>query len=114
YYELIPVHYLVADRHGKAFVWEVSKGRNQEHIFEARGKPLITTIVSLHRHLDGKELPTAKLPKAVCPRYCAVAERIATETGKLTVEFVKEAQKLADAIGPVTRDRPPGRTLWPR
>jgi hypothetical protein len=111
YYEFIPCHYLVADRHGKAFVWEFSKGRNQEHIFESPGKPLITTNFSLHRHLDGKEVPNAKLPKSVCPRYCALAERIAGEKEKLTVAFVKQTQKLADATQS-GKGRPPGRTLW--
>jgi hypothetical protein len=111
YYEFIPVHYLVADRHGKAFVWEFSKGRNQEHIFESPGKPLITTNFSLHRHLDGKELPNTKLSKEVCPRYCVLAEKVAAEKGKLTVEFVKQTQKLADATRP-GNGRPPGRTLW--
>jgi hypothetical protein len=113
YYEFIPCHYLIADRNGKAFVWEFSKGRNQEHIFEFPGKPLITTNFSLHRHLDGKDVPNWKLSKDVCPRYCSIAERIAAEKGRLTPEFVKETQKLADATRPPPPGRAPGRTLWP-
>src|SRR5262245_12945740 len=49
YYELVSVHYLVADRHGKAFVWEYSHAHNREYIIENPGKPLITTNFSLHR-----------------------------------------------------------------
>jgi hypothetical protein len=113
YYEFLPVHYLVADRHGKAFVWEFSRGRNREHVFAAApGEPLVTTNFSLHRHLDGTALPNAKLPKDVCPRYCALAERIAAHEGKFTADFVKQTQKLADATRPGTRGGPPGRTLW--
>ena len=30
-YSFNPVHYLVADRHGKGFVWEYSQHRNREY-----------------------------------------------------------------------------------
>jgi hypothetical protein len=33
-YSFNPVHYLVADRHGKGFVWEYSQHRNREYIIE--------------------------------------------------------------------------------
>ena len=81
-----PGHYLIADRHGKAFVWEHSHVSNREHIIENPGKPLITTNFSLHRHLEGKGPPSAKAAKGVCPRYCALAERIAAEGDKVTVD----------------------------
>src|SRR5262245_40563715 len=112
FYEFIPCHYVVADRHGKSFVWEFSKNRNQEHFFETPGKPLVVTNFSLHRHLDGKDVPNGKLSKDVCPRYCLVAERIAAETGKLTVDWVKATQQLVDNTRPAPPGRAPGRTLW--
>jgi hypothetical protein len=114
YYEAIPVHYLVADRHGKAFVWEYSHTRNREHIIEDPGKPLITTNFSLHRHLEGKGPPSAKAAKDVCPRYCALAERIAGQSGKLTVGFIKESHRAVDMVRPAPKGgaRAPVRTLW--
>jgi hypothetical protein len=114
YYEAIPVHYLIADRHGKAFVWEYSHTRNREHIIEDPGKPLITTNFSLHRHLEGKRPPSARAAKGVCARYCALAERLAGQPGKLTVEFIKESQKAVDAVRPAPKAGPraPVRTLW--
>jgi hypothetical protein len=114
YYEAIPVHYLIADRHGKAFVWEHSHTRNREHIIEDPGKPLITTNFSLHRHLEGKRPPSAKAAKGVCARYCALAERLAGRSGKLTVEFIKESQRAVDAVRPAPKAGPraPVRTLW--
>jgi hypothetical protein len=114
YYSFVPVHYLVADRHGKAFVWEYSHRRNREYIIENPGKPLITTNFSLHRYLEGKDPPSAKRVEKVCPRYCALAERIAAAPGKVTLDFIKENQKVVDATGPgaVTGIRPANRTLW--
>jgi hypothetical protein len=109
--EVVPVHYLVADRHGEAFIWEFSRSRNKEYIFESPGKRLITTNFSLHRHLSGKELPNASLPREVCPRYCALAERIAAQKGKLTADFVKDAHRGVDMTRP-GKNTPPTRTLW--
>ena len=30
YYQYVPIHYLIADRHGNAFVWEYSESHNKE------------------------------------------------------------------------------------
>ncbi|SEL04023.1 C45 family autoproteolytic acyltransferase/hydolase [Nonomuraea pusilla] len=52
-----PLHYLVADAHGGAFVWE--RGRDgSEHAVEAGdGGPLCVTNHLLHRHPDPAGLP---------------------------------------------------------
>jgi hypothetical protein len=114
YYEAIPVHYLIADRHGQAFVWEYSHTRNREHIIANPGKPLITTNFSLHRHLEGKGPPSAKAAREVCPRYCALAERVAGQPGKLTVDFIKDSHKAVDMTRPAPKggEWAPARTLW--
>jgi hypothetical protein len=114
YYEFIPNHYLIADRHGKAFVWEYSQAHNREYVVENPGKPLISTNFSLHRHLEGKEPPSAKAAKAVCPRYCVLAERIGAARGKLTEEFIRETHKAVEIALPAWffAPRPPVRTLW--
>jgi hypothetical protein len=114
YYEIVPVHYLVADRHGKSFVWEFSQTRNREHVIENAGKPLVTTNFSLHRHLDGQGPPSGQKAKDICPRYCALAERLAGQPGKLTLDFIKETHKTADMVVPSAKGapRPPNRTLW--
>ena len=36
YYIFVPCHFLVADRSGRSFVWEYSRGHNREHIVETR------------------------------------------------------------------------------
>jgi hypothetical protein len=113
YYEAIPVHYLIADRFGNAFVWEYSQAHNREYIVENPEKPLVTTNFSLHKHLDNGRPPAAEQVKDVCPRYCRLATRLASP-GKLTEDFIKETHKKADAEQPQSADpsRPPIRTFW--
>ena len=56
YYTFVPCHYLVADRAGRAFVWEYDTGHNQEHIVRADG-PLAVTNHLLHRYPRLADLP---------------------------------------------------------
>jgi len=113
YYEFVSVHYLIADRHGSAFVWEYSHAHNREYIIENPGKPLITTNFSLHRYLDGKSPPSAAKVKNVCPRYCELAERLAKAPDKLTADAIKEHHRAIDMVKPSPKpDRAVTRTLW--
>lgn len=60
YYRYVPCHYLVADRSGRAFVWEHSPGHNQEHIVDndpAGTGRLVCTNHLLHRRAAGEPLP---------------------------------------------------------
>jgi hypothetical protein len=111
-YSFLPVHYLVADRHGQAFVWEYSQVRNRDYFIENPDKPLITTNFSLHRHLEGKEPPSAAQVKDVCSRYCKLAERVAKQPGGLTVDFIKESHKAVDFVAAPLPTRASHRTLW--
>jgi penicillin V acylase-like amidase (Ntn superfamily) len=113
YYQAVPVHYLIADRFGNAFVWEYSQAHNREYIVENPAKPLVSTNFSLHKHLDNGRPPPAAQAKRVCPRYCRLAERLAT-SDKLTEDFIKQTHKKADAELPAAADpsRPPVRTFW--
>jgi hypothetical protein len=114
HYELISVHYLIADRHGKSFVWEYSQAHNREYIIENEGKPLITTNFSLHRYLEGNAPPSIAKAKSVCPRYCTLTQKLAANSDKVTPEFIKQTHKLVDATQPAVAgsSRPPNRTLW--
>ncbi len=115
YYEFIPVHYLIADRHGKSFVWEYSQFHNREYIIENPNEPLITTNFSLHRYLDGKKTPLATQVREVCSRYCSLADRIAAKQGeRLTLDFIKQNQQAVSMTEPAPQDAPgpPTRTLW--
>jgi Acyl-coenzyme A:6-aminopenicillanic acid acyl-transferase len=52
HYAAYPAHWLVADRHGDAFVFEVGRGRNRVHVVEAEGLPLVATNHPLHRYRE--------------------------------------------------------------
>ncbi|MBB6547913.1 C45 family autoproteolytic acyltransferase/hydolase [Nonomuraea rubra] len=52
----MPLHYLVADAHGQAFVWEHGRDGG-EHIVEFGDGPLCVTNHLLHRHPDPMNLP---------------------------------------------------------
>ncbi|WP_327090861.1 C45 family autoproteolytic acyltransferase/hydrolase [Nonomuraea sp. NBC_01738] len=52
----MPLHYLVADARGKAFVWERG-GDGTEHIIDVGDAPLCVTNHPLHRHRDPMALP---------------------------------------------------------
>jgi hypothetical protein len=49
-------HYVVADRHGNAFVWERDT-HNAEHVVRADGDTLCVTNYLLHRHPSPRSLP---------------------------------------------------------
>jgi hypothetical protein len=114
YYEINQVHYLVADRHGKAFVWEYSHAHNREYIVENPGKPLITTNFSLHSYLEDGKPPSSKGAEKACPRYCILADKLGGHQGKLGVDQIKEIHKLVDMTKTPPKSSPwaPTRTLW--
>jgi hypothetical protein len=114
YYEFIPVHYLIADRFGNAFVWEFSQAHNKGHIIENPNQPLVTTNFSLHRYLGNNRPPSAEQAKKVCPRYCTLLEQLGGQTGKMSEDFVKAAHSKVDAVRPMmaAAKRPPERTFW--
>jgi len=65
YYAFVPVHYLIADRFGNAFIWEYSPVHNREHILEDPSKPLVMTNFTLHsRSSDGRP-PTVEQARAL-------------------------------------------------
>jgi hypothetical protein len=111
YYEFIPCHYLVADRHGKSFVWEFSHTHNKEYIVENPGKPLFTTNFSLHRYLENGKPPSAEKVRKVCSRYSLLAERLAAGE-KITTETLLQTHRQIDATQALSGTRPGHRTLW--
>lgn len=112
YYEFIPCHYIVADRNGKAFVWEFSQAHNREYIIESPAEPLVTTNFSLHRYLEHDRPPSADKARRVCGRYCKLAQKIAEQPGPVSVDFIKQTHRLVDATAPSPANQPLGRTLW--
>src|SRR5262249_39700030 len=102
YYEFLSVHYLVADRHGKSFVWEYSQAHNKEYIIENDGKPLITTNFSLHKYLESQKPPSAEKSAAVCRRYCALAQKSVNTQAKLAPISSRPRTSLSTRLVPET------------
>jgi hypothetical protein len=113
YYAFVPVHYLIADRFGNSFIWEYSQPHNREYILENPAKPLVMTNFTLHRRSTDGRPPTVEQAKAVCRRYCVLADQLA-EGGTMSVERIKEVHRKVDCELPKSAEphRPPVRTLW--
>lgn len=113
YYTYVPVHYLIADRFGKSFVWEYSEAHNKEYIFENAGKPLVLTNFSLHKHMDGDQPPSVETSKATCKRYAFLADQLAAAPGSITEQLLRTTHGKVDAaLPPAAETRPPIRTFW--
>ncbi|TQM15270.1 C45 family peptidase [Pseudonocardia kunmingensis] len=104
-----PLHYLVGDRSGDAFVWERGPG-GDEHAVRAPDGALCVTNHLLHRHRDAAALPADNTETMLTyQRYRAVAERSAG-TG-LSAERMRDALDAA-RVDAATDTPYPIRTLW--
>jgi len=114
YYSYVPVHYLIADRFGRSFVWEYSEAHNKEFIIDNPGKPLVLTNFSLNKHMDGDNPPTADLARATCTRYAFLSDKLAASPSGITEAAMRDIHKRVDAEAPPRPDakRPPIRTFW--
>ena len=110
YYSFIPCHYLVADAHGKSFVFEWSAGRNVAHAIDGGGAPQVTTNFMRHLHPQDAALPS-DAPEGSFSRYRAIADR-AKSDAPLSVDAIRAAASCAFARSSASGARPPGRTLW--
>src|SRR5262245_41741744 len=112
YYQYVPVHYLIADRHGNAFIWEYSKSHNKEYIVESPGEPLMMTNFTLHTRLENGKPPSPDAARSVCTRYAYLRDKLST--GNLDAASVREVHQSVDAQMSQAADpsRPPERTFW--
>ena len=112
YYQYVPVHYLIADRNGDAFVWEYSEFHNREYVIESPGQPLVMTNFTLHKQLEDGKPPSAEKAKAVCKRYAYLREKLAT--AKLDDKTIRGFHQNVDAqmSQAANPSEPPERTFW--
>jgi hypothetical protein len=112
YYQYVPVHYLIADRYGNAFVWEYSEFHNKEYVIESPGQPLVMTNFTLHKQLTDGKPPSADKARATCRRYAYLSEKLAT--GNLDDKALRGFHQNVDAQMSQAADpsRPPERTFW--
>ncbi|HET6373470.1 MAG TPA: carcinine hydrolase/isopenicillin-N N-acyltransferase family protein, partial [Candidatus Polarisedimenticolia bacterium] len=112
YYQYVPVHYLIADRDGKAFVWEYSESHNKEYVVENPGQPLVMTNFTLHTQLTDGKPPSAEKARGVCKRYAYLSEKLAS--GNLDDKVIRGFHQSVDAQMSQAADasKPPERTFW--
>jgi hypothetical protein len=116
YVSYIPVHYLVADRHGRSFVFETSLADGREHVIEGDGAPQVVTNHPLHRYGKDRELPEppAGSPESSYGRYRELCARTAPGTAPHTIESIKAAHAAVSVRGPAApaAGKAIHRTLW--
>jgi hypothetical protein len=113
YYSMIPCHYIIADRHGRSFVWENSHMMHHGHIIPGEGPPLVTTNFMLHRHPDLTKLPEEEDPLGYFNRFRAIRKRLKGHEGKFDRAFIIDANRCVAQTSPPPPDPyVPSRTLW--
>ncbi len=112
YYQYVPIHYLVADRNGNAFVWEYSEVHNKEYVMENPGQPLVMTNFTIHKQLEEGKPPSADKARSTCRRYAYLSEKLAA--GHLDDQAIRTVHQACDAQSSQAADpsRPPERTFW--
>ncbi|MCG5219407.1 C45 family autoproteolytic acyltransferase/hydolase [Streptosporangium sp. KLBMP 9127] len=104
-----PLHYLVADPSGDAFIWERGPG-GDEHVVRIDGGALCATNHLVHRHRDPAALPADNAGTALTyQRYRTISELSAgTDLSGERMREVLDAVRLDAA----TETPYPVRTLW--
>lgn len=110
YYTSIPCHYLIADRHGNAFIWENDVDLDRGHVIEGGAEPLVSTNYLRHLHPDPTELPPDPDPLGLFGRHRTLLERFAGQEEFTSDEILANA-RCVSPCGPAP-GRAAGRTLW--
>jgi hypothetical protein len=111
YYTSIPCHYLVADRHGNAFVWENAVDLAGGHVIEGDAGPLVTTNYLLHLHPDLAAIPLDPDPGGLFHRQQKLFARF-EEQGEFSLEEILSNASCVAARRSAGDGHAPGRTLW--
>ncbi len=96
YHVMLSCHYIVADRHGKSFVWEHAHGHNLEYIIEGESLPQVVTNHPLHLTPSQEASPTKSENRGVTyradsyERYRTLSQAIESHSGTYSVDFLKE------------------------
>ncbi|MFH1681272.1 MAG: C45 family peptidase [Candidatus Eisenbacteria bacterium] len=114
YYNTAPYHYIVADRHGDAFIWENAPGMEEGFTVESPGEPLVTTNFLLHRYPDPSGLPEEAEPLGWFNRYREIKRRLDETAPPYDLAFIRETNRCVSFDGeqPEIEPYPPGATMW--
>lgn len=112
YYFFTPCHYVVADRSGASFVWELSPRRNREVVVTAPdGDPLVCTNHLLHRWPDPSALPADDGPIGTAALTYARWRRLTAASADLTPVSDADLRARFDAVR-FTAPLREARTFW--
>lgn len=105
YYQYFRLHYLVADKGGKSFVFEFSRHRNQSHVMEGDGIQCVTNHL-----LSNPEVSDA--PKESIERLDILKSLTVAKT-TFTLDEIKEVHsKVTPWMPDYCPSWPTSRTLW--
>jgi hypothetical protein len=111
FYSFVPCHYLIADREGNSFVFEISPDRQEMHVVEGNGCQVVTNhLLSLYP--SPEEFP-ADIPIDSFERYKVLRAAVGGKDKFTTAEIESINGQVANtAMAFDNPDYPPGRTLW--
>ena len=105
YYQLFRLHYLVADKEGKSFVFEFSRHRNQSRIVEGEGIQCVTN--HLLSNPDLADAPPESIERLDILKSLTVSRRV------FILDEIKENHSKVTPWMPDYRPKwPTSRTLW--
>lgn len=108
YYSFTPCHYIVADRDGKSFIFEISPDRQSFHISKESGPQCITNHL-VYKHPDPENLPEG----GSFSRYRLLSDRL-SEKERFSLGEIRAINKevAVPFYRPGDSEYAPGRTLW--
>ena len=111
YYTAIPCHYLVADRHGRSFVWENEVDLSGGHALAGAGRPQFSTNYMQHLHPDPDALPADPDELGLFGRQCTLRKLVAGQ-GRLSLDEIRTDAARVSATRPARAGSAPVRTQW--
>ncbi len=113
YYTFLPCHYIIADRHGKSFVFEFSPLRNRTFIVDGTGPQCVTNhLISKYQRLD--DVPEKNQNIGYSFSRLNILHEACKQGDKFGLDEVK-AINMKVAAPPFASNDPataPFRTLW--
>ena len=111
YYCAIPCHYIVGDKTGKSFIYELSPNRNRSYVIDGSGPQWVTNHLVFH-HKATAEKNKAN-PGSSLRRYVRLEESIRAKT-IFTLEEIAaiNAEVAVPPVAPRNPELAPSRTLW--
>jgi len=109
FYFLAPLHYVVADKSGKSFIFEFSPTRNQTFIIENENKPQCVTNHLVYKHQNANDFPQGNSFE----RYKSLFEST-SQNKKYSLEEIKNINNkvAADNYDIPNKIYAPQRTIW--